>query len=99
MTMKEIDFRAAVLLESLGEPIRYLIIRHLQTGAKAVGELARLTRRHQTTVCQHLAILRHLNVVRYHNRGPCTFYELKLTGVTQLLDSARELSRKTTSIP
>ncbi len=91
--MKEIDFRAAMLLECLGEPIRFQIVRHLQKGPKTVGELARLTKRHQTTISQHLAVLRNLQVARYHNRGRFTFYELKLKHVPQLLDCAIQCAR------
>ena len=94
MTMNEIDFRAAALLECLGEPIRYLILRHLQRGFKTVSDLAHLTKRNQATICQHLAILRHQNLVRYHNRGRYTFYELKLKQVIQLLDLARRCTQK-----
>ena len=91
--MKEIDFRAAVLLECVGEPIRFQIIRHLQNGSKPVHELARLTKRHQATVCQHLAALRNMQIVRYRNRGSSTFYELKMKRVTRLLDLAVKCAR------
>ena len=84
--MKEIDFRAGMLLECVGEPVRFQIIRHLQNGPKPVHELARLTKRHQATISQHLAILRNMQVVRYRNRGSSTFYEIKLKRVSHLLD-------------
>ena len=86
--MKEIHFRAAQLLECVGEPIRFQIICHLQNGPCSVGKLARLTKRHQTTVCQHLAALRSFQVVRYRNRKQFTFYELKLKSVVSLLELA-----------
>ena len=86
--MKEIDFRAGMLLESVGEPIRFQIIRHLQSGPKPVHELARLTKRHQATVCQHLAVLRNMQIVRYRNHGSSTFYEIKLKRISHLLDLA-----------
>jgi DNA-binding transcriptional ArsR family regulator len=97
--MKEIDFRAAMLLESLGEPVRFQILRHLQDGPKAVVELARLTKRHQVTVCHHLAALRALHVVRYRNRGKFTFYELKLKQVTQILDAAVRCAQQALEMP
>lgn len=94
--MHEIEFRAAVLLENLGEPIRFQIIRHLQNGPKAVSELCRLTKRHPATVCQHLATLRHLHLVRYRNRGRFTFYELKHKRLSQILELAIKCAEETT---
>lgn len=86
--MKETEFRAAVLLESIGEPIRFQILRHLQKGAKSVTELCRLTKRHPATVSQHLAVLRHLHLVQYRNRGRFTFYEIKQKRLSQILETA-----------
>lgn len=91
-SMKEREYRAAVLLECLGEPTRFQVLRHLEKGPHSVTSLARLTKRHTTTVCRHLAVLRHLNVVRYHNRGVNTFYELKHPEVAGLLRAALALA-------
>jgi len=96
ITMEEIDYRAAVLLECVGEPIRFQIIRHLQSGPRPVYELTRLTKRHQATICRHLAVLRNLQVVRYRNHGSATFYEIKLKGISRLLDLAVRCVRNTT---
>jgi DNA-binding transcriptional ArsR family regulator len=93
--MKEIEFRAAVLLETLGEPTRFSIIRLLETRPRSVSELARLTKRCQETTCHHLAVLRLLQVVRYRNRGRFTFYELKLKGVSEMMDLAVRLASRT----
>ncbi len=93
--MKESDFRASMLLECLGEPIRFQIVRHLQHGPKTVSALARFTKRHQATISQHLAILRNMQVVRYRNRGRFAFYELKLKQVVRLLDTAVDLNLET----
>lgn len=84
--MKESEYRAAMLLECLGEPVRFQILRHLEKGPHAVSTLARLTKRHQVTVCHHLAILRTMHLVRYRNRGKFTYYELKLKIVPSLLN-------------
>ncbi len=86
--MKEIEYRAAMLLECLGEPIRFQILFRLEDGPKTVSQLARLTKRHVATVSHHLALLRALHVVRYHNRGRLTFYELKFKEVIELLKAA-----------
>ena len=83
--MKENEFRAAMLLECLGEPVRFQILRHLEEGSKTVSQLARLTHRHPTTVCHHLAVLRTLHVVRYRNHGRFTFYELKVREISDIL--------------
>src|SRR5438552_583341 len=94
--MKETEFRAAVLLENMGEPIRFQIIRHLQNGPKTVTELGRLTKRHPATVCQHLTKLRHLHAVRYRNRGRFTFYELKQKRLPQILELAMKCAEEMT---
>jgi ArsR family transcriptional regulator, lead/cadmium/zinc/bismuth-responsive transcriptional repressor len=86
--MKEIEYRAATLLECMGEPVRFQILRHLQNGPKAVCELARLTKRHQTTICHHLSTLRSAHLVRYRNHNQFTFYELKPARATQLIELA-----------
>ena len=83
--MKEIEYRAAMLLESLGEPVRFQILRHLENGPKTVSDLAHLTHRQVTTVCHHLAVLRTLHIVRYRNRGRFTWYELKVREVGEIL--------------
>ncbi len=95
--MREIEFRAAMILECLGEPIRFQIIRHLAAeGAKSVSELARVMKRHPTTICHHLAVLRGMQIVRYRNHGRFTFYEVKLKTaktMTQLaIRAARNLN-------
>lgn len=84
--MKENEYRAAMLLECLGKPVRFQILRHLEKGPLAVSTLARLTKRHQVTVCHHLAILRTMHLVRYRNRGKFTYYELKLKTIPGLLN-------------
>ena len=96
--MKEIEYRAAMLLECLGEPVRFQIVRHLQDGPRPVRELSRLTKRHQATVCQHLAALRGLHVVRYRNRGKFTYYELKSKRITEILELAIRSAQDSTEV-
>ena len=91
--MKEIEYRAAMVLECLGEPIRFQIIRHLQDSPRGVTELARLTKRHKTTICQHLAVLRNLNIVRYRNSSRLTIYRIKNRDAHALLDLAVRCAR------
>lgn len=90
--MKEKDFRAAVILERIGEPIRFQILQYLQQRPRTVSELARHTHRHQTTVSQHLAILRDLHLVRYRNQGHFAFYEIKAKEISEILTRAISLS-------
>lgn len=96
--MKERDYRAAMLLECLGEPNRYQILRQLERGAMTVSGLARLTKRSQATVSHHLAVLRTMHLVRYHNRGVHTFYQLKHPEVLRLLRAAVEVAPKLSAI-
>ena len=96
--IKEIEYRAAMVLECLGEPIRFQIIRHLQDSPRAVIELARLTKRDPTTISQHLALLRSLHLVRYRNRGKFTFYELKQKRAFQMLQLAMQCAKEITNL-
>jgi DNA-binding transcriptional ArsR family regulator len=96
--MRETEFRAAVLLENLGEPIRFQILRHLEDSPKTVTDLARLTKRQRATVCHHLATLRHLHLVRYRNRGRFTFYELKQKRLRQILELAIKCAEEITDL-
>jgi len=86
--MKEIEYRASMLLETMGEPIRFQILRHLRNGPKAVAELTRLIKRHRVTICHHLSVLRAMHLIRYRNRGKFTFYELKTNRCSQVLELA-----------
>jgi DNA-binding transcriptional ArsR family regulator len=83
-----------MLLECLGEPVRFQILRDLQAGPKTVSELARLTKRHQSTICQHLSVLRSFHLVRYRSRRQFTFYELKLKRLPDLLDFAKHCAQE-----
>lgn len=98
ISMREKDYRAAMLLECLGEPNRFQILRHLERGPMSVSVLARATKRHQTTVCHHLAVLRTMHLVRYHNRGVNTFYQLKHPEVLRLLRAATEMAPKLSAL-
>ena len=73
-----------MLLECIGEPIRHQIIRHLENGPKPVYELARLTKRHQATICQHLAVLRNAGLVSEQRQGRFMHYEVDPEGLAQI---------------
>lgn len=92
--MREREYRAAMLLECLGEPNRFQILRWLESRPRGVSELARLMKRSLPTVCHHLAVLRMMHLVRFRNRGVNTFYELKAPVVLDLLRAAVDIAPK-----
>lgn len=85
--MHETDFLASMILECVGEPIRFQIVRLLQEKPRTGVELTRLLKRSHPTISHHLAVLRSNHLVRYRNRGILTFYELKTGSITRVLDS------------
>lgn len=59
----------AALLSTLGDPTRLAILTHLRGGEHRVGELAAHLGLAQSTVSQHLAVLRGAGLISTHAHG------------------------------
>ena len=59
----------AALLDTLGDPTRLAILSHLHGGEHRVGELSAHLGLAQSTVSQHLAILRSTGLISTHTHG------------------------------
>ncbi len=69
-------FRAAVLLKLMGNPSRLLILCKLSEGEKSVGELQDVVGLRQSTLSQHLALLRHERIVSTRRSAQTIYYSL-----------------------
>jgi len=68
--------RAAALLKLMGNPSRLLILCQLSEGEKSVSELERVIGVSQSALSQHLALLRHQNVVSTRRDAQTIYYSL-----------------------
>lgn len=68
--------RAAGLLKLMGNPSRLLILCQLSEGEKSVGELERIIGVSQSALSQHLALLRHQDVVSTRRDAQTIYYSL-----------------------
>jgi DNA-binding transcriptional ArsR family regulator len=68
--------RAADFLKSLGHEQRLMILCHLASGEKSVGELEEVLGARQAAVSQQLARLRHEGLVTTRREGKTIYYGL-----------------------
>lgn len=68
--------RASALMKSMGNPHRLLILCQLVDGEKRVSELERIVGLSQSALSQHLARLRHDNLVNTRRQAQTIFYSL-----------------------
>ena len=70
---------AVGLLQSLGNKSRLMIMCQLIDGEKSVGQLAELLQARESTVSQHLALLRKDRLVTTRRQGQTIFYAMRAT--------------------
>jgi len=79
------DIRLAKMLKALGNPIRFEIMEMLATRQTCLTyEIVQSTPLAQSTVSQHLKVLREAGLVRGEVEGPATCYCLDPDGVRWL---------------
>jgi len=81
----------AELCKTLASPIRLELLSLLRDGKKSVNELATLTGFRQSTVSQHLAVLRQRGVVSTKREGMNVFYEVANPKITIACNIIREV--------
>lgn len=67
---------AELLLKQLANANRLMVLCHLISGEKAVGELARSVGLSQSSLSQHLAKLREAGLVTSNKRGLSVYYRI-----------------------
>lgn len=80
----------AQVLKTLAQPKRLMILDHLHSGEKSVGELVELLALPQANVSQHLAALRSQEIVSTRREGNTIFYSLADPRVVQACDIFHE---------
>jgi DNA-binding transcriptional ArsR family regulator len=88
MSMAELQKNAvhvALLLKAIANPARLIILCQLIEGERSVGSLARAVGLSQSAISQHLAVLRHGDVVASRRDGQTIFYSLASADVATLM--------------
>jgi ArsR family transcriptional regulator len=79
--------RLAKMLKALGNPVRFFIVQVLaEKQACITGEIVEFTTLAQSTVSQHLKVLREAGLVSGEVEGPATCYCLNAEGINWLKD-------------
>lgn len=79
------DARLAQMLKALGNPVRFRIVQHLAERQMCItGEIVEFTALAQSTVSQHLKVLREAGLVAGEVEGPATCYCLDVEGIRWL---------------
>lgn len=77
--------RLARMLKALGNPIRFQIMEYLaSTHTCITNDIVRILPLAQSTVSQHLKVLREAGLIRGEIEGPATCYCLDIEGVSWL---------------
>jgi DNA-binding transcriptional ArsR family regulator len=87
----------ASICQGLSDPKRLLIITALRDGEKSVSQLWRLIGARQSTVSQHLALMRHLGLVESRRADGNVLYRLadpRIAQVVELLSTVHTHLRK-----
>ena len=67
---------ASDLMKTLGHKDRLMVLCHLSSGEKSVGELARLLEIPQSPLSQHLARMRKENLVQTRREAQTIYYSI-----------------------
>jgi ArsR family transcriptional regulator, arsenate/arsenite/antimonite-responsive transcriptional repressor len=79
------DARLAKMLKALGNPIRFQILKTLAERQTCItGEIVETTPLAQSTVSQHLKVLRQAGLIHGEVEGPATCYCLNPEGIRWL---------------
>ncbi len=81
----------AAIFKALAHPLRLAILDALRDGEKTVTQLQELTGGEQTTISQHLIVLRTSHFVTFRKEGTLAFYRNEDPDVYPLLDLGRQL--------
>ncbi len=76
------DVRLAGMLKALGNPVRFRIMEYLaEKQACITGEIVEFTTLAQSTVSQHLKVLREAGLIEGEIEGPATCYCISVEGI------------------
>lgn len=89
---------ASELLKSLGNRHRLLILCQLTEGERSVGDLAAFLGLRDSTVSQHLSLLRRDGLVRARRDGQTIWYSVASPSARRVLETLFEIFCKPTSL-
>lgn len=76
------EIRLASMLKALGNPVRFRIMQYLADKQMCItGEIVDFTTLAQSTVSQHLKVLRDAGLIEGEIEGPATCYCISVKGV------------------
>jgi ArsR family transcriptional regulator len=76
------DLRLSAMLKALGNPVRFRIMHILAEKKQCItGDIVELTDLAQSTISQHLKVLREAGLISGEIEGPATCYCLNDTGI------------------
>jgi ArsR family transcriptional regulator len=76
------ELRLSLMLKALGNPIRFRIMQYLaQNQVCITGDIVAFTTLAQSTVSQHLKVLREAGLIEGEIEGPATCYCISAAGV------------------
>ena len=90
--------RASELLKSLGNRHRLLILCQLTEGERSVGDLAVFLRLRDSTVSQHLSLLRRDGLVQARRDGQTIWYAIASLPARRVLETLFEIFCKPASM-
>lgn len=82
---------AVELLQSLGNRSRLMIMCQLLEGEKSVGQLAEFLQARESTVSQHLALLRKDRLVTTRRDGQTIFYSISSDHARRIIELLYEI--------
>lgn len=83
--------KASQLLKAMSNERRLLILCHLTQGERSVGELERLVGLSQSALSQHLARLRHDNLVTTRRAAQTIYYSLQGVEANRIMEVLHDL--------
>jgi ArsR family transcriptional regulator len=76
------EIRLSAMLKALGNPVRFRIMQYLADHQVCItGEIVEFTTLAQSTVSQHLKVLREAGLIQGEIEGPATCYCISLEGM------------------
>jgi len=76
------EIRLAAMLKALGNPVRFRIMQHLAERQMCItGDIVDFTTLAQSTVSQHLKVLREAGLIDGEIEGPATCYCISAAGI------------------
>jgi len=76
------EIRLANMLKALGNPVRFSIMQHLSERQMCItGDIVDFTTLAQSTVSQHLKVLREAGLIEGEIEGPATCYCISAEGL------------------